>query len=182
MFNFVGFTAFIKNQTFMGKNQEIISGKIFASQADPKLSQKLSLWHQGNKRLVFTNGCFDILHAGHVDYLSRAAELGEKLIVGLNTDASVTRLKGANRPVNNQYARSQLLASLFFVDAVVLFNEDTPYELIRTVQPSVLVKGGDYKESEIVGSALVKANNGKVVVMSLVEGYSTSELIRKLTM
>lgn len=181
MFNFVGFMAFIMNQTSMSNNLEIISSKIFTSQSDPKLAQQLSLWHQGNKRLVFTNGCFDILHAGHVDYLSRAAELGEKLIVGLNTDASVTRLKGANRPVNSQYARSQLLAALFFVDAVVWFDDDTPYNLIKTIQPSILVKGGDYNESEIVGSDLVKANNGKVVVMNLVEGYSTSELIRKLT-
>lgn len=181
MFNFMAFREFMRKQTSMGNNLEVISDKIFTSQSDPRLVKQLSLWHQGNKQLVFTNGCFDILHAGHVDYLSRAAGLGEKLIVGLNTDASVARLKGPNRPVNSQYARSQLLGALFFVDAVVLFDEDTPYELIRTVQPSVLVKGGDYKESEIVGSDLVKANNGKVVVMSLVKGYSTSELIRKLT-
>ncbi len=165
----------------MSNRQEMINNKIFTSQSDPRLTQLLSLWHQGNKRLVFTNGCFDILHAGHVDYLSRAAELGDQLIIGLNTDASVTRLKGPNRPVNNQHARSLLLAALFFVDAIVMFDEDTPYNLIKTVQPSVLVKGGDYKESEIVGSDLVKSHNGKVVVMSLVEGYSTSELIRKLT-
>ena len=160
---------------------EIINNKIFTSQSDPELTQQLSWWHQGNKRLVFTNGCFDILHAGHIDYLSRAAELGDQLIIGLNTDASVTRLKGPNRPVNSQNARALLLAALFFVDAIVMFEEDTPYNLIKAVQPSVLVKGGDYKESEIVGSDLVKSYNGKVVVMSLVEGYSTSELIRKLT-
>ncbi len=165
----------------MSNNMEIINNKIFTSQSDPELTQQLSWWHQGNKRLVFTNGCFDILHAGHIDYLSRAAELGDQLIIGLNTDASVTRLKGPNRPVNSQNARALLLAALFFVDAIVMFEEDTPYNLIKAVQPSVLVKGGDYKESEIVGSDLVKSYNGKVVVMSLVEGYSTSELIRKLT-
>lgn len=158
-----------------------IRSKIFGSRQDPRLLGLLSAWASEKKSLIFTNGCFDILHAGHVEYLARAADLGDCLVIGLNTDESVTRLKGPGRPVNNQAARATLLAALSFVDAVVLFEEATPYELIKTIEPDFLVKGGDYKESEIVGSDLVKARNGKVIVFDLLEGFSTSELIRKLT-
>jgi D-glycero-beta-D-manno-heptose 1-phosphate adenylyltransferase len=161
--------------------KETIAHKIFGSRHVPAFQKRMNTMRTANKRCVFTNGCFDILHLGHIDYLARAADLGDCLIIGLNTDSSVARLKGPGRPVNNEMARAHLLAALFFVDTVVLFDEDTPYELINTVQPEVLVKGGDYKPDEIVGSDIVRANNGKVIVIDIVEGYSTSALIQKLT-
>lgn len=132
------------------------------------------------KRIVFTNGCFDLLHAGHTDYLARAADLGDKLIVGLNTDSSVKRLKGSSRPVNDQDARAMVLASLSLVDSVILFEEDTPASLIGKVMPDVLVKGGDYGTDEIAGADQVRANGGSVVSIPLLKGYSTSGIIEKI--
>lgn len=137
----------------------------------------LSTFHSQGLKVVFTNGCFDILHRGHVEYLSKAADMGDVLVVGLNTDASVKRLKGEGRPVNNEEARALVLASLGFVDAVVLFDEDTPYELIKAVHPDVLVKGADYKVEEIVGYDIVTSYGGQVTTVPLVSGYSTSKLI-----
>jgi rfaE bifunctional protein nucleotidyltransferase chain/domain len=131
------------------------------------------------KRVVFTNGCFDILHRGHVEYLAQAADMGDVLVVGLNTDASVRRLKGEGRPVNNEGARALVLAALGFVDAVELFDEDTPYELIKAVHPDVLVKGADYKPEEIVGYDIVTSYGGTVATIPLVEGYSTTGLINQ---
>ncbi|MFN8256627.1 MAG: D-glycero-beta-D-manno-heptose 1-phosphate adenylyltransferase [Bacteroidales bacterium] len=131
------------------------------------------------KKIVFSNGCFDILHRGHIEYLAKAASLGDCLIIGLNTDASVKRLKGNNRPVQDEVSRALVMASLRFVDYVVLFDEDTPYELIRFIQPDILVKGSDYKEDEIVGADIVKKNGGHVTTISLVEGYSTTNIIKK---
>ena len=116
----------------------------------------LSMWRFKNDKIVFTNGCFDILHKGHIEYLAKAASLGTKLVIGLNTDASVKRLKGDSRPVNDENARALLLASLVFVDEVIFFDTDTPRDLIDFVQPDVLVKGGDYKSEEIVGHDIVK--------------------------
>ena len=136
----------------------------------------LQLWKKTNETIVFTNGCFDILHIGHMDYLNKAKMLGSKMIIGLNTDASVKRLKGASRPINNQKARALALAALQCVDAVVLFDEDTPEELIRIVQPDFLVKGGDYKLEEIVGSQYAK----EVRTIPLTEGYSTTRILEKL--
>jgi D-glycero-beta-D-manno-heptose 1-phosphate adenylyltransferase len=134
-----------------------------------------------NKKIVFTNGCFDILHQGHVDYLCKAKDLGNILIVGLNTDASVKRLnKSPERPINKEQSRALVLAALVLVDAIVLFDEDTPYELIKTVQPDVLVKGADYKAEDIVGYDIVKARGGEVVTIELTEGFSTTELIKKI--
>lgn len=135
------------------------------------------VFHSQGSKVVFTNGCFDILHRGHVEYLAKAADMGDVLVVGLNTDASVRRLKGESRPINNQEARALVLASLSFVDAVVLFDEDTPYELIKAVRPDVLVKGADYKPEEIVGYDIVTSYGGKVEVVDLVEGYSTTQLL-----
>ena len=135
---------------------------------------------KNGKEIVFTNGCFDILHRGHVEYLSKAAAFGDVMIVGLNTDASVKRLKGPSRPVNDEYARAFVLAGLEFVSAVVLFDEDTPYNLIKKVQPDFLVKGSDYKPENIVGYDIVTAKGGKVVTVNLVEGYSTTGTINKL--
>ncbi len=129
-----------------------------------------------NKKIVFTNGCFDVLHAGHVSYLQKAKALGDVLIVGLNSDASVQQLKGKGRPVNNQDDRSLVLAGLSSIDYIVIFNEETPYELIRTIRPDILVKGADYKEKEVVGSDIAK----QVVLIEFLEGKSTSDILDKL--
>jgi rfaE bifunctional protein nucleotidyltransferase chain/domain len=157
--------------------QELNRKKIIEPEVLPT---KLAYWRFKGYRIVFTNGCFDILHAGHIDYMSKARDLGDLLIIGLNSDNSVARIKGKNRPINNQWDRAILLASLNFVDAVIFFNEDTPYELIRIVQPDVLVKGGDYLAEDIVGYDIIKAKGGEVVTIDFLEGYSTSSLIEKL--
>jgi len=142
-----------------------------------EIARTLSLWRFKNEKIVFTNGCFDILHRGHVEYLAKAASLGTKLIVGLNSDASVKRLKGEKRPINKEEDRALLLASLLFVDQVILFDTDTPYDLIHYVQPDVLVKGGDYQIEEIVGHDIVEAKGGEVITIDFVEGYSTTKLL-----
>lgn len=146
--------------------------------------ERLSLWlddcRKNNKSIVFSNGCFDIIHRGHIEYLAKASDLGDKFIIGLNTDASIKRLKGPSRPINNQDARTIVLAALQFVDAVVLFDEDTPYNLIKAVQPDVLVKGNDYKPEDIVGYDIVTAKGGVVTTVELVEGYSTTNTIAKM--
>ncbi len=137
-------------------------------------------WHDSGKRLVFTNGCFDLLHVGHVLYLEEARALGDVLIVGLNSDASVSRLKGPNRPIQDEYSRAHVLAALESVAMVVLFSEDDPYELIRLLQPDVLVKGGDWKADQIVGSDLVLKNGGEVKSLSFMEGHSTTQIEQKI--
>lgn len=137
-------------------------------------------WKSEGKKIVFTNGCFDILHYGHIHFLSMAKEEGDILIVGLNSDESVTKLKGENRPINNEKSRSFLMASLDFVDRVCLFGEDTPKMLIDEIVPDILVKGGDYKAEEIVGFHTVTKNGGKVIALDYVEGYSTSSLEEKI--
>ena len=146
--------------------------------------EKLEKWlddcRKKGKKIVFSNGCFDILHRGHVEYLSKAAAFGDVMVIGLNTDASVRRLKGPSRPVNDEKAREFVLAGLECVTAVVLFDEDTPYNLIKTVQPDVLVKGSDYKPENIVGYDVVMAKGGKVVTVDLVEGFSTTGIISKM--
>jgi len=138
------------------------------------LKHQLAIWNFQEKKVVFTNGCFDILHLGHIDYLCRAADLGDVLVVALNMDASVSRLKGSHRPINNETQRSMIIASLHFVDTVILFEEDTPYELIKTVQPDVLVKGSDYKPEDIVGADIVRAKGGRIMTLDFLPGYSTS--------
>ena len=155
-----------------------IRNKIFSLQT---IVNQCHVWRFKEKKIVFTNGCFDILHLGHIDYLSKSADAGDVLVVGVNSDHSVKRLKGENRPINDENARSTLLTALSFVDAVVLFDEDTPYELIKKVQPDVLVKGADYSIEEIVGYDIVLAKNGNVVTIPLTEGYSTTDLIKKLS-
>lgn len=137
-------------------------------------------WKLQGKKIIFTNGCFDILHQGHLELLSQSAALGDVLVVGVNADASVSRLKGDERPVNNETFRAGLLASLTIVDAVCIFPEDTPLELIQTIIPDVLVKGGDYDPSTVVGAEDVMKNGGEVKIIPLVPGYSTSNLIRKI--
>lgn len=154
-----------------------IKNKLLSRKA---LETKLAEWRSAGETIVFTNGCFDILHRGHVEYLAQAADLGDKLIVGLNTDASVKRLKGESRPVNDEKSRALMLSALQFVDVVVFFGEDTPYELIKQVQPDILVKGNDYKPEEIVGYDIVTAKGGKVLTIDLVEGFSTTNIIKRL--
>ena len=151
--------------------------KIFSLQ---DLIRQVQAWKQAGKRLVFTNGCFDILHLGHVDYLEKARALGDKLIIGVNTDASVSRLKGPSRPLQDEMSRARIMASLLFTDAVVLFEEDTPYELIKSVLPDILVKGDDYAAENIVGYDLVMNNGGQVKTIELVKGYSTSHVVAKI--
>ncbi len=144
-----------------------------------ELSPLLKVFKFKGKKIVFSNGCFDILHRGHIEYLAKAASLGNCMVIGLNTDASVKRLKGKNRPVQDEVSRSQVMASLHFVDYVVLFDEDTPYELIKYIEPDMLVKGSDYNENEIVGADVVKANGGAVATIDLVDGYSTTSIIER---
>ncbi len=137
-------------------------------------------WQQEKEQVVFTNGCFDILHLGHVDYLEKARRAGTKMIVGVNADSSVRQLKGPSRPVNNEYARARILASLEFVDLVIIFEEETPLKLINELLPDILVKGDDYTVDTIVGAKEVIAHGGKVTTIPLVPSYSTSNIIQKL--
>ena len=144
------------------------------------ISYNIDKWKSENKKIIFTNGCFDILHKGHVEYLEKAKELGDILIVGLNSDLSVKRLKGESRPINDQISRAKIIASLFFVDAVIIFNDDTPLKLIKNILPNILVKGGDYIIEDIVGYDIVKNNGGKTITIDLTKGYSTTNIINKI--
>jgi D-glycero-beta-D-manno-heptose 1-phosphate adenylyltransferase len=159
------------------KNPKIIPHKIFTL---PEILFQVNRLRLLSKTISFTNGCFDILHEGHIASLSQAASEADYLIVGLNADESVKKLKGEHRPINNQQSRATLLASLLMVDAVVIFEEDTPLELIKSILPDVLVKGGDYTVDKIAGAKEVIANGGRVVINPLVEGFSTSGLIEKI--
>jgi len=141
--------------------------------------QTIAQWKVLENSIAFTNGVFDILHPGHIFSLSQAAQEADYLVVGLNSDDSVKRLKGKDRPINKQESRALILAALLMVDAVVIFEEDTPLELISAVRPDVLVKGGDYTIEQIVGAKEVIANGGRVVINPIVEGYSTTEIINK---
>jgi rfaE bifunctional protein nucleotidyltransferase chain/domain len=155
-----------------------LSQKIYSKE---NLQGFLSNCQKQGKKVVFTNGCFDILHRGHVEYLTQAKDLGDILVLGLNTDASVKRLgKSPERPINSEETRATILAGLECIDAIVLFDEDTPYELIQFVQPDVLVKGDDYKAEDIVGYDVVTAKGGKVITIPLVKGFSTTNLISKM--
>jgi rfaE bifunctional protein nucleotidyltransferase chain/domain len=149
--------------------------------AGQPLDRWLAVSRFKKRKIVFTNGCFDILHRGHIQYLAQAAGFGDSLVIGLNTDESVKKLKGPSRPYLDENARALILASLSFVAAVLLFDEETPYELIKKVQPDFLVKGGDYKVEEIVGYDIVKAMGGEVLTIELVKGYSSTSIINKLT-
>ncbi len=144
------------------------------------LQKQVQLWQAAGETVVFTNGCFDILHYGHVDYLHQAALLGNRLVVGLNTDASVSRLKGPNRPLQNEASRSLVMAALGCVDALCFFDEATPLELITAIQPDVLVKGADYNVDQIVGAKVVLAKGGKVETIALSEGYSTTAIEQRI--
>lgn len=137
-------------------------------------------WKSQNQKIVFTNGCFDLLHLGHVDYLEKARSLGERLVLGLNSDDSVSRFKGPQRPIQDQNSRARVLAAMQFVDLVVFFNEDTPLNLITEIQPDILVKGSDYLAENIVGADVVKNGGGVVKTIDFVPGYSTSKIVEKI--
>lgn len=144
------------------------------------MKQHCNMWRAKQQKIVFTNGCFDILHHGHLDLLAKAADMGNILVVGLNTDASVQRLKGPERPITNEQDRAFQLASLLCVDAVCLFDEDTPKDLIEIVCPDILVKGGDYSLDRIVGADIVAANGGRIEIIPFVPGYSTTSIIGRI--
>lgn len=148
--------------------------------SEDNLNILINEWREKNQKIVFTNGCFDLLHLGHIDYLAKAKDLGDKLIIGVNTDDSVRRLKGVYRPLQDEHSRLHILAALEFVDAVILFNEDTPYELIKKIQPDVLVKGADYKIEDIVGYDIVTSRGGEVKTIEYLEGYSTTSIEQRI--
>lgn len=160
------------------KRADLIPQKILTQE---EAVRRVAQWRLLNKKIVFTNGVFDILHQGHIFSLSQAAREGDVLIIGLNADASVKRLKGDSRPVNNQESRALVLASLVMVDAVVLFEEDSPLELIKSLMPDVLVKGGDYTVEQIAGAKEVIANGGQVVINPILEGFSTTNIIQQIS-
>jgi rfaE bifunctional protein nucleotidyltransferase chain/domain len=147
---------------------------------EDNLNILINEWREKNQKIVFTNGCFDLLHLGHIDYLAKTKDLGDKLIIGVNTDDSVRRLKGVYRPLQDENSRLHILAALEFVDAVILFNEDTPYELIKKIQPDVLVKGADYKIEDIVGYDIVTSRGGSVKTIEYLEGYSTTSIEQRI--
>jgi rfaE bifunctional protein nucleotidyltransferase chain/domain len=157
---------------------EIIENKIHLSKESA--AEQLANWHASGKNIVFTNGCFDLIHKGHIHYLMQAAQLGDVFVIGLNSDSSVSRLKGPKRPIIEQDGRALALAAMFFVDLVIVFEEDTPLELIQKVKPKYLVKGGDYSRENIVGAEFVESIGGKVVTIPFIEGFSTSNIVEKI--
>jgi len=162
----------------MGNNlEQTLLNKIYDL---PSLKTKLAEWKSDGKKVVFTNGVFDLLHLGHITYMAKAADIGDKLIIGLNSDKSVKSIKGDDRPINDQNSRAALLAALFFVDAVVIFDQDTPQQLIAVLLPDVLVKGADYTIENIAGAKEVIANGGEVKTIDLVKGYSSTSIIQKI--
>ena len=158
-------------------NYKSIKAKILQQE---QLNDIIADWKANDEKIVFTNGCFDIIHQGHIDYLAKASDLGTKLIIGVNTDRSVSAIKGKHRPIQDEYSRMMILAAMQFVDAVILFDQDTPIELISTVIPNVLVKGSDYKAENIVGYHVVTKNGGKVETLDFLEGFSTSAIEQKI--
>ncbi|MFZ4798136.1 MAG: D-glycero-beta-D-manno-heptose 1-phosphate adenylyltransferase [Bacteroidia bacterium] len=156
---------------------ELLNSKIHTWET---LKFQVAEWQNQGKKIVFSNGCFDLVHKGHIDYLNRAADLGDILVMGLNTDASVSKLKGLHRPIQDEQSRLTIIAALQCVNAVVLFDEETPYELIKLVQPDVLVKGSDYKPENIVGYDIVIAKGGQVKTIDYLPGFSTSEIEKRI--
>jgi len=154
-----------------------MSAKILSSK---KLALLLSRLQSKGKKVVFTNGCFDILHAGHVEYLSRAKRLGDILVVGLNSDSSVRKIKGKGRPINNERDRAKVLSALSFINYISVFSEPTPERLIKELKPDILVKGGDWRLEDIVGSNFVRSYGGKVKTVPFLKGYSTTAIIEEM--
>lgn len=161
----------------MANKTQWIAEKITSQE---RLAHQANMWRHTGKKIVFTNGCFDILHHGHLAYLAEAASLGTILVVGVNSDASVKRLKGQERPLTHEQDRAFQIASLLVVDAVCIFDEDTPLELIKTIQPHVLAKGGDYTIDSIVGADFVQQKGGEVAIIPFVKGYSTTSTIERI--
>ena len=159
------------------RNLENIKSKIY-SLLDLKITS--NKWKATGEKVVFTNGCFDVVHQGHIEVLARTADLGTKLIIGLNSDSSIQKLKGETRPIIQEQSRAILLASFSFVDAVVLFSEETPLNLISTLKPDVLAKGGDYEINTIVGHKVVQENGGQVILVPFVDGFSSTTIIDKI--
>ena len=154
-----------------------INNKIFDLQI---LMKKIEKWRSENKKIVFTNGCFDLIHLGHIEILARSSDFGDKLIIGVNSDLSIKKLKGENRPIIEESSRIRQLSALEFVDAVVLFDEETPIKLIETIKPDVITKGGDYTAKNVVGNKVVNQKNGEVVIIPLTQGYSTTSILNKI--
>jgi len=158
-------------------NLQNITSKIY-SLSDLKIQS--NKWKQDGDKIVFTNGCFDLVHRGHIEVLANTADLGDRLIIGLNSDSSIQKLKGENRPIMDENSRAILLASLQFIDAIVLFSEDTPQKLIETIVPDILAKGGDYKVEEIAGHEVVLQNGGEVILVPFIDGFSTTNIVDKI--
>ena len=161
----------------MSKSLEILNSKILDKE---RLLVKLTDWKEENKKIVFTNGCFDLIHLGHIEVIARSADLGDILIIGVNTDNSIKRLKGKNRPIVEEISRAKQLAALEFVDAVVLFDQDTPIDLIKIINPNIITKGGDYNTDQVIGNDIVTQNDGEVVIIPLTQGYSTTSILEKI--
>ncbi|MAX68275.1 MAG: D-glycero-beta-D-manno-heptose 1-phosphate adenylyltransferase [Flavobacteriales bacterium] len=158
-------------------NLKNIKSKIY-SLSDLKIQS--DKWKENGEKIVFTNGCFDLVHRGHIEVLANTADLGDKLIIGLNSDSSIKELKGENRPIMDEITRSILLASLQFVDAIVFFSEETPYKLIENLVPDILAKGGDYKVTEISGNEVVLENGGEVILIPFIDGFSSTNIVEKI--
>jgi len=156
---------------------KVIQNKIIDKDA---LSKLLANYQLKNQKIVFTNGCFDLLHQGHVTYLAQAASLGNRLIVGINSDNSVQKLKGIHRPIQDEKSRTLIMASLHVISAVIVFDEDTPLELIKIIKPDFLVKGGDWEPAKIVGSDIVQSYGGQVISIPFIDGYSTTAIETKI--
>lgn len=158
-------------------NLQNIKSKIYTL---PELVEQSKIWRGKGEKIVFTNGCFDLIHLGHIEILARSSDFGDKLIIGVNSDLSIKKLKGENRPIIEESSRIKQLSALEFVDAVVLFDEDTPLKLIETIKPDVITKGGDYTAKNIVGNEVVSQKNGEVIIIPLTQGYSTTSILNKI--
>jgi D-beta-D-heptose 7-phosphate kinase/D-beta-D-heptose 1-phosphate adenosyltransferase len=161
----------------MSKKLNKLKAKIFNIK---DLSQIIKEWKLNGDKIIFTNGCFDLIHLGHLEILARSADLGDKLIVGINSDMSIKKIKGNSRPIIEEDSRAKQLAAIEFIDAVILFNEDTPFDLINILKPDVLTKGGDYKKNDIVGNELIDKEQGEIVIIPLTQGYSTTSILEKI--
>ena len=159
-------------------NLERLTNKICSIET---LKTKVAKWKQNGEKIVFTNGCFDLVHRGHIEILAKTADLGNRLIIGLNSDISIRELKGNNRPIIDEVSRTTLLAALEFVDAIVMFNDRTPLNLISTLAPDVLSKGGDYSIKDVVGHEVVIKNGGEVITIPLTDGFSTTNIVDKIS-
>ena len=161
----------------MSKQLNKLKAKIFNIK---DLSQIIKEWRLNGDKIIFTNGCFDLIHLGHLEILARSADLGDKLIVGINSDMSIKKIKGNSRPIIEEDSRAKQLAAIEFIDAVILFNEDTPYDLISFINPDIITKGGDYKKNDVIGNELMNKKAGEVVIIPLTQGFSTTSILEKI--